>query len=85
MKVVNAIAELILPHWEPALLFGHLFVNTKKCFKVRNCGKKEIFLRFCGITYPPKTPLYHIYHIPPSECAKLCGLCGLRGSEKLRG
>ena len=25
-------------------------------FKVRYCGKREIFLRFCGITYPPKTP-----------------------------
>ena len=23
-------------------------------FKVRYCGKREIFLRFCGITYPPK-------------------------------
>ena len=26
-------------------------------FKVRYCGKREIFLRFCGITYPPMTPL----------------------------
>ena len=22
-------------------------------FKVRYCGEREIFLRFCGITYPP--------------------------------
>ena len=26
-------------------------------FKVRYCGKREIFLRFCGITYPPKLNL----------------------------
>ena len=30
MKVVNVIEEVMLRHWEPVLLFGHLFVNTKE-------------------------------------------------------
>ena len=31
MKVVNVIAEVILHHWEPVLLFGRLFVFLLWC------------------------------------------------------
>ena len=43
MKVVNVIAEVISCRWEPLLLFGHLFVNTKETKPVLISGFEGVF------------------------------------------